>query len=323
MAIGLDIGTAFIVSANEKGEIKKMRDGFIDVSVDEVTLKIMSGKGVNWVKIGGTAYVLGEEALSMAVSQNKEMRRPMHEGILSPLESRYNIAIFREILRVICGKPSKNDEIIVYSVPAKPVNSNFNVIYHEDKIKEFLESFGYKARSINEGLAVIYSELEKNGFTGIATSWGAGCCNVCFAINGMQVFKFSVSHSGDWLDSEVAKSLNLKESYVQKIKEEKLELNVITDDPVLNALQLLYDRLVTLVINTIKQYMLKESFSVLDACPVVISGGTSIPKGFDKLVEKRIKEASLPIEIGEVKYAVDKLNAVAKGALYFAMKCEE
>jgi hypothetical protein len=63
-----------------------------------------------------------------------------------------------------------------------------------------------------------------------------------------------------------------------------------------------------------------ETDSVKSENPVdiVIAGGSSAPNGFVELVREVIKEAKLPIEIGEIRRPDDHLYAVARGCLIAA-----
>ena len=64
----------------------------------------------------------------------------------------------------------------------------------------YFESLGYKAVAINEGLAVIFSELEDQNFTGIGISCGGGMCNVTLAYLSIPSIMFSITKGGDFID---------------------------------------------------------------------------------------------------------------------------
>ena len=53
--------------------------------------------------------------------------------------------------------------------------------------------------------------------------------------------------------------------------------------------------------------------------PVVLSGGTALPKGFRDRFEKLLKEQDFPIPISEIRMAKDPLHTSAKGALVAAL----
>ena len=63
-----------------------------------------------------------------------------------------------------------------------------------------LDELGYEATSINEGLAVVYGELEDSNYTGIGISCGGGLCNVCLAYLSVPVLSFSIPKAGDYID---------------------------------------------------------------------------------------------------------------------------
>ncbi len=51
---------------------------------------------------------------------------------------------------------------------------------------------------------------------------------------------------------------------------------------------------------------------------IVLSGGTSLPKGFAQRFKKILDRLSLPVPVGEVRMASQPLKSVAKGALVAA-----
>src|ERR1051325_668366 len=92
-------------------------------------------------------------------------------------------------------------------------------------IKNYLQSLGYSAKSVNEGLAVVFAELEKDNFTGIGISCGGGMCNVCFAFMSVPVFSFSISKAGDYIDQSVATVTSEVPTRIRVLKEESLDLS--------------------------------------------------------------------------------------------------
>ena len=55
--------------------------------------------------------------------------------------------------------------------------------------------------AINEGLAVVFSELEDENFTGIGISCGGGMCNVALAYLSIPSIMFSIPKGGDFIDA--------------------------------------------------------------------------------------------------------------------------
>jgi len=53
--------------------------------------------------------------------------------------------------------------------------------------------------------------------------------------------------------------------------------------------------------------------------PLVLSGGTAIPKGFKERFETVLRASDFPIELSEIRMAADPLTTTAKGALVAAL----
>ncbi len=69
--------------------------------------------------------------------------------------------------------------------------------------------------------------------------------------------------------------------------------------------------------------MVGKSRLVLPPIEIVVSGGTSKPNGFEKLVEKVVSEVSWPFDIKGVRRAQDPLSATAVGCLTAAISKEK
>ncbi|MCA8946331.1 MAG: hypothetical protein KDB29_08895, partial [Planctomycetes bacterium] len=59
----------------------------------------------------------------------------------------------------ILGPARADGEMVYYSVPADPVDSTMNIVYHTNIVNGLLERLGYRGTPFNEGQAVIFSEL--------------------------------------------------------------------------------------------------------------------------------------------------------------------
>ena len=86
-------------------------------------------------------------------------------------------------------------------------------------------SLGINNKPINEAMAIIYSECQKEKFSGISYSFGAGMVNCVMAWRGVEACKFSTARSGDFIDNSVADSLDIVSNRVTSIKEKYLDLS--------------------------------------------------------------------------------------------------
>lgn len=331
MAKGLDVGTSFIVlaqqAANGKVKYKDFRDAFYVIKPTTPIATKMIEKGLTgktFVKdADGSFIILGGDAIEKAVERNDSAKRPMHKGVVSSKEKDAR-RILTYILKEVAGAPSEPGEKLVFCVPAQPIDQedeDFDVGYHEDVVIKVLSEAGYSARAINEAEALCYSELENNDYTGIALSWGAGMVNVCVILDGEPVVKFSTTKSGDWVDRMAAVATGETDSVVQAEKENgDFVVGQPNDNQVLSAVATYYDRLIDYTTKQLAAAMEghRSIPKFKDALPVVVAGGTSKAKGFVELFAKKLEENGFPLPVKEVRHAADPLHAVARGCLIAA-----
>lgn len=324
MVAGLDVGTAFCVCARKTKEgklkFKKERTSFYQIEQGDFTKSLLNNSKVNYIEKGKDLYVLGDEALRFANLFHKEASRPLAQGMLSPREKE-SVPMLRVLLEEIAGEPKEPNEKIYFSVPANPVDAVKNNIYHEKVIEEILKNKGYDPKAMNEALAIVYSELADNKFSGIAMSFGAGMVNVCLSYLSVPIVSFSTAKSGDWIDEMSAQAQGETSSKMQELKEKELDLSIDQAETLLKTLSIHYDALIDY---TLKHFVaeFKKSKNLPDikgeGLPIVISGGTSMPKGFVERFKKRLDNMDFPIKVSEVRQAAEPLYSVAKGLLVAA-----
>ncbi len=83
------------------------------------------------------------------------------------------------------------------------------------------------------------------------------------------------------------------------------------------ALTVYYDALITYIIKNLDK-KLSEIAPPKVSFPVAVAGGSSIPKGFFDMFEKKLKETKLKIDIPTMIRAKDPLYSVARGCLIAA-----
>jgi hypothetical protein len=324
MPVGLDVGTAFCVCARKDQEgklkFKKERTAFFQIEQGDFTKGLLDNNKVNYIQKDKELYILGDEALKFANLFHKEAQRPLAQGMLSPREKE-SVPMLRLLLEELVGEPTVEKEVIYFSVPANPVDAIKNNIYHEKVIEEILKNKGYTPKSMNEAMAIVYSELSTNRFSGIAMSFGAGMVNVAMSYLSVPILSFSIAKSGDWIDEISAQSQGETSSKMQEKKEKELDLSITQDDILLKSLAIHYDALIDY---TLKHFVaeFKKSKNLPETggekLPIVVSGGTSMPKGFLERFKARLALMEMPIPIGNIIKASDPLNAVAKGLLIAA-----
>jgi len=329
MSVGCDVGTSNLVCAKKQDdqvEVQRLRNAFVGID-DEQKQRLTAGS-LNAVHIKDKAYIVGDDAISIARILNKEVRRPMASGILNPQEKEGR-SVIGALVKALLGEPAEDDERCCFSVPAVPVdNPSANTVWHAGFFSQLLDGMGYESEPVNEALAIIYAECADDDHSGIALSHGGGQINICASYKLVGTLEFSISRSGDWIDSATANAVGIPVARVLKVKEDSA-FDLLTasscDDEIAQALYYHYKAMIKYEIQAlIKEWAKMQSqLDFPSAIPIILSGGTASIKGFKDLweseLEKVQKRTLLPFKISEVRMAKDPLGAVARGLLTYAL----
>ncbi|MFT5207587.1 MAG: hypothetical protein ACI9CF_001343 [Candidatus Omnitrophota bacterium] len=324
---GLDVGTMNLVGAklDDKGKtiLTKVRHTFLEVDCNSFTLNMLKQQKINYAQLGKKVYVLGDSAYDLANIMNKVVQRPMQDGVISPGE-KDALPIFGLLLKAVLGEPECENQLVYYSVPADPVDAEFNIVYHSDVIKSTLKGLGYRGEPMNEGHAVCFATLADKDFTGIGISGGGGMFNVCVSFRTIPAVSFATSRAGDWIDRNVAKVLGIKQNRATQIKEKGIDISAPVGREQ-EAVVIYYRNLIKYTLDKIiEKFATAESVPQFpDPVDIVFAGGSTMIKGFAKVFEEELKKTEMPIEIDKVRAADDPLYATAKGCLLAAISGQE
>lgn len=321
--IGLDIGTSRIVAAKSvdgEAAVTAQLNAFVAIPYSKMTEASLKREGIPHEASDGQLFVYGNESGRMADMLGREMRRPMTRGLLNSNEPE-SLGKIKELIANVLGEADKSARVC-FSVPAPPLGAEESLTYHEATVRQILGQLGYEdVRPINEGVAVVYSELEESNYTGIGISCGGGLCNVALVYMSVPVLSFSIAKGGDFIDASAASVTGEMVNRVRLTKEEGFHFNGHFSDKVQQALTVYYDDMIASIVQG-----LKEAFSASKSVPkfgrsvpLVLSGGGVLPEGFRERFEKALNGAALPVQIAEVRVAKSPLETTARGALVAAL----
>ena len=323
--VGLDVGTSKIVAARRRGKNQEIQtanqlNAFIPVPYSKFTQRTLDQNQVSYFHEGDELVIYGTATEKFANMFNADVRRPMADGVLNPRE-KMAMPVIEAILKDLVPKASNKGEVLAFSVPAAMEGKESELTYHEATLRTHFEAMGYKAVAINEGLAVVFSELEDENFTGIGISCGGGMCNVTLAYLSIPSMMFSIPKGGDFIDDSVGSVTGEQPTRVKVIKEDGLDLSKPPKDKYEKALRIYYEDLIESLVQKLQQ-----SISQADKLPrsdrplpIVIAGGTAKPRGFKEMFEKALSSRTLPVAVSGVRMASDPLTATARGALIAAL----
>lgn len=328
-SVGIDIGTNSLVSAmfGEDGSpiFKMERDCFFRLipktEVNRQSIKLsLDKRGSSYIIDEDGSYVIvGQDALEIAIERNDIVQRPMSKGIISPRE-KSALPMLKLLIESLIGKGEQGD-VCIFSIPASPVDGNFDITYHSEILSHYIRQLGYNAQPINEAFAIAVSELLDDGLTGITMSFGAGMTNICMVSEGDPLVEFSMIKGGDFIDQSVGNALDLSYSLVQMEKEAGTDLNN-PSSKIMEAVSVYYSSLMNYIFKNIAHELKvreKQLPNFRHPIPIVVSGGLTLAEGFVQKATTLINNVEFPFEIGEVKRADQPMKAVANGALLASM----
>ena len=322
LPLGLDVGTSRIVVARgmDQPHYESELNAFITLPYSRLAESLLQREGVFHEVSGGELVVSGNDAQRFAEVFHVETRRPMLRGVLNPQEP-HSLAVMRGIITRLVGKAGAAGRKIFFSIPAPSLEGNSAIAYHEASIQQILKQLGFNAQPIQEGLAVVFGEMSGSNYTGIGISCGSGLCNVCLAVLSVPVISFAVPKEGDYIDAQAASVTGELATRLRVQKELNFVVNGLSGDRVQNALSVFYDDVIQTLANALRSTISStQRLPKLDqSVPIVLSGGTAIPKGFLNRFTTALGTEDFPIKISEVRVAEDPLNSTARGALMAAL----
>jgi hypothetical protein len=321
--IGLDIGTSRIVAAskvNQEEKVQAQLNAFVSIPYSRLTENSLKREHVPHAVTDGQLVIFGDESARMADLLGREVRRPMTRGVLNAGEPE-SLPQIKELISTVLGDSDKGAKLC-FSVPAPPLGVEDNLTYHEATIRQILDQLGYRdVRSINEGVAVIYSELEDSNYTGIGISCGGGLCNVALSYMSVPVLSFSLAKAGDFIDASAANVTGELINRVRLTKEEGFHFNGHFTDKIQQAIAVYYDDMIQSIVQGLKDAFISSRNVPKFGRPVplVLSGGGVLPEGFREKFEKAMAGVTLPVPVSEVRMAANPLETTARGALVAAL----
>jgi len=321
--LGLDVGTSRIVVArngDRKYQYEAELNAFITLPHSRLAESLLQRESVFHEVQGCELVVAGNDAQKFAEVFHAETRRPMKGGVLNPQEP-HSLSVVRRIIAKLVGKAAVEGQKVFFSVPASTAEGDGGIAYHQASIRQVLSELGYEATPIEEGLAVIFGELGACNYTGIGISCGSGLCNVCLAVLSVPVISFSVAKAGDYIDAKAATVTGELATRLRVQKEQSFQLNGLNGDRVHNALNVYYHEVIAALVESLRgQISAAQRLPRLDqAIPLVVSGGTAMPRGFLEQFGRALRASEFPLPISEIRMSADALNSTARGALMAAL----
>jgi hypothetical protein len=325
---GLDIGTNMLVAGSMDlggaASFKMQRDAFFkiepksEVNKNSIKVSLDKRKASYIIDDNESFIVVGEDALEIAIERHDKAERPLQRGVISP-QNKKSFPMLKYIIKDLLGT-AKPGAKVVYSIPACPVDGDFDIIYHSEMMGMYLRELGYESEPINEAFAIALSELLEEGLTGVAMSYGAGMTNVAVVHQGDALVEFSLTRSGDYIDESVGRALDISPSLVQQEKEAGTDLNNPQGD-IAEAINVYYNAVIKYTLENIAYELNKRKKDLpifKEEVPLIVSGGLTLANGFVPRVQEVMSTLDFPLKISTVRRAAEPMTSVAHGCLLAA-----
>lgn len=325
--VGLDLGTSNLVSSRriEGGHVyvRAERNAFLSVHNDQGAMDLLSKSGIKYATLGEDLYVMGDLALKFASIFNREVHHPMSMGILNPAEHE-STPLIKIAVQNILGLPRVDRETCCFSVPADPVDRDQDTIYHRSIFAGILNDLGFDPVVVDEGYAVVLSELGDRDRPVMGVSCGGGMINVCVAYRLLPIISFSIAKCGDWIDQSAAKALGIPVSQTTTIKEQGMSLkSPATREQ--QAIAIYYRSNISYFLESLAKVFnnTRDMPQFEDPVDIVFAGGSSMVGDFVDVVKEELKSVNLKMPVGEIKRADDPFTSVTRGCLFHAVDIQK
>ena len=130
-----------------------------------------------------------------------------------------------------------------------------------------------------------------------------------------------IAKAGDYIDASAASVTGERANLIRLAKESSFHFNGAFSDKVHQVISVYYDDMIRSLVSALKDAFAWTSHAPAfnRPVPMVLSGGTALPKGFRDRFEKILGEQDFPVKVSEIRLAQNPLCSTAKGALICAL----
>lgn len=330
MSIVLDIGTRHLRSLRcEGGRLVGRKNHAVYVVLpDQPNQRRMLEKAsIRYATCSGSLLVIGQTALETA----DLLQVPCIPLLLNNQLPQAD-PVARQVLTSLIDcllPPAFHDTDICWTVIPGAIDAEDSA--ERRFFTQLIRLKGYQPRFVSCGLAVALAELEATGFSGLVCDFGAGYTRATLAYHGIELITTCFAKGGNWIDDRVAESEGcilwdseghryLNSVAITRWKQAKMISVFKPLSEREQRLSLLCEELISETLRTLKQQLSGHSLiaTIRQPLPLVCSGGLSQMPGFCELLNDMIRDASLPIEISEVRRCTDPDYTACRGGLILA-----
>lgn len=325
MSISLDIGTSGFRSLRRiGGELvgRSVPAAFALVADEPSARHLLSRADLAFADGDGELALVGEGAIQHAAALRATPLRLLPGGLVANDDPPAR-QLLATLIESLLPEPATSGERCGVVLPAASAADRAS---HEFLLR-LMQMRGFTPLEISASHAVALASLSREGFTGIAMSFGAGGCSISVTHRGRELVNLREARGTDWIDAQIASAEKqythdaAGERYLdtESIRRQRESLADPLTRPTTNfAAQVseLYRELLRSILGELSRSIEMERLGFFATpFPVVCAGGGTRAAGFSGLMTAVLAATDFPLPVGQVRLARQDDYLVARGAL--------
>jgi hypothetical protein len=330
MTIALDLGAYAMRSLRRRGKellAHRCRSVAVSLADNAARRNYLQSAKMPILVADGYLVVPGDAALEAAAFFDVVPRDLLPDGEI-PAEDPVARQVISAVVEGLLPWSARPQEVCCFTHAGR--NDLTDASSAMDRRLQFVSRLirlrGYEPLPLHPATALVLSELESAGFTGIGLAVGASAFNVAVVHRGMQIACERVARGGSWIDRELA--WITKTSPRDALREEVLDLegarrrkeSADLDSPVGDDGRIVADLYRNLIADLLEVLSdLLESRAEIQLLPqplpIVCGGGPAQIAGFSKMLTGALNGRKFPVALSGPRFVSDHEHTVSRGCL--------
>lgn len=330
MSVALDLGAHALRSLMCRGDAlraRRQRSAYAITPDVPAQRDMLRQARIGFANCDGNLVLMGDSAIEMARVFDVPALDLLPAGMVPT-----NNPVARQILAILVdsllGAPQEADEVCCFIQPAQVVDSRDERAESQEFFRRLIRIKGFQPLAMTAGQALVFAELARDGFSGIAAVLGASGCELTVAHRGVPMFSRSIPRGGRWLDEQVARLCDMiRHDASGRVRNDVDQASRLRESarsallsPTIEA-----ERHLQFAYHDLANHLCGEILRSLEETPrigelpapvsVVFGGGLFETPGLADLVSQKLMAMRLPVSIRAPRVAQRGQYAVARGCL--------
>lgn len=293
--VGLDLSSSSIAAARGDGDglnISESVHAFVEVPDTNDPLF----SGIPLIASDGKNYAFGREAVYVGLQTSSSLLKA-DDVVTSSSDPELPKAV-SSLSSSFLVSPRIGDEYIYFSAPTQPldvdcvdISPSALATYHTAFYLRELARRGYRPLPCSEGHAIVLSEAESQGFSGVGISFGSAFINAAIVQEKRLIRVFTQTKAGTWIINQTSLELGITTERVKNALKTFDPTNIRTDIDL--TLRFYYRQVMDEVLDHLDASFLSLQVPTSPKWEMIWAGPMTSVKSFTDLARERFNIRSL------------------------------